>query len=396
MATLPATRPRVPAWVADVLIAVLAAAFQVRGTVFTGAEEQVTHVLGEPFRLGYVLLAVSGLALLLRRRWPVPVFAAVAAVNVGYYAAGYPDGPTWLALFVALYTVTAYGDGRRSLAVVLGGLGALTVGWLVTADLHPLVTAGWVFFRIGASVMAAALGESVRTRRVIADEAEARAERAERTREQEASRRVDAERLRIAREVHDTVAHAIAVINVQAGVGGHVLDRRPDRAREALGTIERTSARALHELRGTLGVLRAHGGQAEAGLDRLPELAELAGSAGLQVSVDADTAGPVPREVEHAAYRIVQEAITNAIRHAGPATVAVSVVARPDGLRVRVTDDGCGVPAGTDREGAGRGITGMRERAELLGGDLAAGPRAGGGYAVSAWLPFAAGKVPHP
>src|SRR3954469_463653 len=137
------------------------------------------------------------------------------------------------------------------------GIAVLAACWLVAAaDIEPRAAIGWVFFRIGASVMSAALGESVRSRRVAAADAQERAELAERTREEEARARVDAERLRIAREVHDTVAHAIAIINVQSGVTAHVLDKRPERAREALVTIEQTSAQALHEMRTVLGVLR--------------------------------------------------------------------------------------------------------------------------------------------
>lgn len=389
-------RLRLPTWVQDLAVAVFVAAAQVRGTLFTGAEEQVVRPLAEPYAVGYLLLAGSGLVLVVRRRFPATVFVAIAAVNLGYYAAGYPDGPTWLALFVGLYTVMAYGDGRRSLWLVLGGLAVLTAGWLGTADLHPLTSAGWVFFRIGTSVMAAALGESVRTRRVLAEQAVARAERAERDKEREARHRVDAERLRIAREVHDTVAHAIAVINVQAGVGGHVLDRRPDQAREALRTIERTSARALGELRVTLGMLRTEHADATvgtAGLDRLPELAELAGSAGLRVTVETELPEPLPEQVDHAAYRIVQESITNAIRHAGPARVTVSVGRDADALLVRVTDDGSGVAAAPGPPGNGRGIPGMRERAESLGGELHAGATTGGGFEVRARLPLPAAQA---
>lgn len=384
-------RLRLPAWVQDLALAVFVAAAQVRGTLFTAAEEHVVRALTEPSLAGYVLLAGSGLVLAARRRFPGAVFLVVAAASLTYYAAGYPDGPTWLALFVALYTVMAYGDGRRSLWLVLGGLAVLTTGWLVTADLHPLTSAGWVFFRIGTSVMAATLGESVRTRRVLTEQALARAERAEREKEREARHRVDAERIRIAREVHDTVAHAIAVVNVQAGVGCHVLDRRPDQAREALRTIERTSARALGELRATLGMLRR--GPAEhttdpAGLDRLPELVELADAAGLAVTVEGDAPNVLPDTVGHAAYRIVQESITNAIRHAGAAHVAVSVTSEPGALRVRVSDDGTGTTASRGSHGAGRGIRGMRERAEQLGGELHAGPAPGGGFEVRARLPL--------
>ena len=198
-----------------------------------------------------------------------------ALASLVYYSLGFADGPGWIGLFVALYTLTAYGDGRRSLVIAGAGITVLAIGWLVAAaDIEPRAAIGWVFFRIAASVMAAALGESVRSRRVIAAEALERADRAERTREEEARARVDAERLRIAREVHDTVAHAIAIINVQAGVTAYVLDKRPERAREALVTIEQTSAQALHEMRAILGVLRDsdNGRVPHPGLGQIDEL----------------------------------------------------------------------------------------------------------------------------
>jgi signal transduction histidine kinase len=384
-----AARLRLPGQVQDTLLAGFVALMQVLGTLQAADNQPAARPLAEPGLLGYLLLAVSGLVLLARRRRPVAVFAATVALSLAYYAADFPDGPASLALYVALYTLTAQGDGHRSLQLATAGVTALTVGWLLTAQLQPFGAAGWLLFRIGTAVMAAALGESVRTRRVLAAEAEQRAERAERTREQEARRRVDAERLRIAREVHDTVAHAIAVINVQAGVTAHVLDRRPQQARETLVTIAQTSARALGELRAILGVLRdPDDGDAPApGLRRVEELAGMARQAGLDVEVEV---GAPPRElpsaVDQAAYRIVQEAITNVIRHAGRARVLVSVSYGPGGLELRVADDGRGPSGGAD--GVGRGIVGMRERAGLLGGELTAGPREGGGYQVRARLPL--------
>jgi signal transduction histidine kinase len=383
-----ATRLRLPAQVQDTLLAVFVAWFQIEGTHLVQVDQQA-RPLTQPAYLGYLLLIVSGLVLLVRRRWPVAVFATVVAVSLVYYAAGYPDGPGWLGLFVATYTLTAHGDGHRSLKVVAAGIAVLTVGWLLTADLRPLNAAGWVFFRIGTLVMAAAVGEVVRMARVLAAQAQERAERAEQTREQQARRRVDTERLRIAREVHDTVAHAIAVINVQAGVTAHLLDRRPEQVREALGVIEQTSARALGELRATLGVLRDtdEGRAPAAGLNRIAELARLAREAGLDVKVEvASPPRELPPAVDRAAYRILQEAVTNVLRHAGPARVAVSVAYGRDALVLRVADDGRGSGDGDD--GAGQGIVGMRERAALLGGSLTAGPRPGGGFQVLAQLPL--------
>jgi signal transduction histidine kinase len=380
----PFARLRLPWWLQDGLIAGFVTVMQITGTQGTASAPDVAA----PTALGYGLLTVSGLALVVRRRYPVAVFVGLAAISVWYYTAGNPDGPGWVALFVGAYTLTAHGDGHRSVRIATAGVVVLTPIWLLTADLEPRAEAGWVFFRIGAVIMSAALGESVRSRRVIAAEAQERAERAERTREEEAQRRVDAERLRIAREVHDTVAHAIAIVNVQAGVTAHVLDKRPERAREALVTIEQTSARALRELRATLGMLRdiEDDRTPAGGLARLDELVGVAREAGLDVKVEADSPSrDLPSAVDRAAYRILQESLTNVIRHAGPARVTVSIVYRPAELELSVVDDGRGPDPAA---GAGRGIVGMRERCALLGGELATGRGAGGGFEVRARLPL--------
>jgi len=393
IATLLHLHLRLPAQVQDGVLAVFVALLQIMAVRQVAGTQPAARPLADPANLGYLLLAVSGLVLLARRRWPVVVFATTVACSLVYYAAHYPDGPSWIGLFVAIYTLTAQGDGHRSLQLAAAGKTALIVGWLLTAELRPLNAAGWVFFRIGAAIMVAALGESVRSRRVLMAEALERAERAERTREQEARRRVDAERLRIAREVHDTVAHAIAVINVQAGVTAHVLDKRPEQARDTLVVIEQTSARALGELRATLGMLREANDDRRAptpGLNQVEELAALAREAGLDVKVEvASRPCELPGTTDHAAYRILQESITNAIRHAGPARVVVSVTYGPGHLELLVADDGHGPrDAGRGAGDAGRGIVGMRERAALLGGELTAGPRPGGGFQVRARLPL--------
>jgi signal transduction histidine kinase len=388
MTTAIANRLRQAPRVQDAVLAVLVTVFQVLA-VRRVADAEVAR-LADPAYLGYALLIISGLVLVVRRRWPVAVLATTAAASIAYYTAGYPDGPGWVGLFVAMYTVNAHGDGRRSINIVATAIAVLMVVWLLTADLTPLDAAGWVFFRIGMSWLAAAAGDMVRARRELLAEAQERAERAERTREEEARRRVDAERLRIAREVHDTVAHAIAIINVHAGVTAHVLDKRPERARETLLTIEQTSARALGELRATLGVLRDATDDDRrapaAGVAQVEELAAMAREAGLDVKVEVRSPPrDLPSAVDGAAYRILQESITNVIRHAGPARVTVSLTYSPDDLELLVADDGRGPRDATD---GGRGILGMRERAALLGGELSAGPRPGGGFQVHARLPL--------
>ncbi|MDV3220310.1 sensor histidine kinase [Intrasporangium sp.] len=407
---------RLPVWVQDVLLALFVTAAQVQGTVSREAADlgSVMRPLTDLGHLGFVLLVASGVVLTVRRRWPVAVFAFTALVSLTYYTLDFPDGPGWLGLFVALYTLTALGDGRRSVRIAAVGILALSVGWLVAAaDLEPRAAIGWVFFRIGASVMSAALGESVRSRRFIAAEALERAELAERTREEEARARVDEERLRIAREVHDTVAHAIAIINVQAGVTAHILDKRPERARETLEAIEHTSARALQDMRTILGVLRdANDGRVpHPGIGQIDELTSKARDAGLDLRLQT---GPlpatVPSAVGSAVYRILQESITNVLRHVGPTRVDIALGCTSDVVEVRVTDGGRRIdgqpsaPAGagvgeeasasdgdraTAPTGAGRGILGMRERCQLLGGELDAQPVPGGGFQVTARLPLA-------
>jgi signal transduction histidine kinase len=391
-------RLRPPTAVQDVILAVFVGLMQVQGTLRIAEDHGVVlssydHALMGPLLFG------SGLILAVRRRFPVTVFCIAGASSLVYYGSGLPDGPGWVSLFVAVYTLTAQGDGTRSLRVAILGLGVLTVAWLFTANLAEPRNAGWLFFRIGTAVMAATLGESVRARRVLAAQAQERAERAERTREQDARRRVDAERLRIAREVHDTVAHAIAIINVQAGATAHVLDKRPEQARATLRTIEQTSARALHELRTTLDMLTESGdddrdGRAPApGLHQIDDLTAGARRAGLQVSVETTgTARDLPSALDIAGYRILQESITNVIRHAGSGRVRIGVHYGESELVVSVADDGRGMSA--QAKGGGRGIAGMRERCELLGGSLVAGPRPGGGFEVLATLPLRPELVP--
>lgn len=403
-----AVQLRLPVLAQDVLLAVVVAAFQVQGTVAASERSEVAaRPLTDFAPLGYALLIAGGLVLVARRRWPVMVFVTAALANIVYYTIGFSDGPVWIGLFIAIYTLTCYGDGRRTLVIAGAGTTVLATVWLIeAADIEPTAAIGWVFFRIVASIMAAALGESVRSRRVIAADATARAELAERTREDEARARVDAERLRIAREVHDTVAHAIAIINVQSGVTAYQLDKRPERARETLETIEQTSAQALHEMRAILGVLRDTDNDhvPHPGLGQIDDLLAMAGDAGLRI--DLTTTSPsvaLPSAVDSTAYRVVQESITNVIRHVGPTRVTITLDYQPDALELRFADDGAQggsaeiagtgttVPTQngiTSAAATGNGIAGMRERCELLGGDLTAGPLLTGGFEVKARLPF--------
>ncbi|WP_245601862.1 sensor histidine kinase [Hamadaea tsunoensis] len=399
---------RLPVWAQDVLLGLFIAVMQVQGTIVKPADVG-SRPLDDVGHLGYILLILSGVVLAVRRRWPVAVFITAALASLVYYTVGFTDGPGSIGLFVALYTVTAYGDGRKAPVIAGVGITVLAAAWLAAAaDIEPRAAIGWVFFRIAASVMAAALGETARSRHVIAAEAVERARQAERTREEEARSRVDAERLRIAREVHDTVAHAIAIINVQAGVTAYLLDKHPERVRETLVTIQETSAQALHEMRTVLSVLRdsRNGRAPHPGLGQVDALTAMARAAGLDIKLEVTSPSvALPSAVDHTAYRILQESITNVIRHVGPTRVTVALDYGPEILEVRVADDGGRDAPGDDGSGShalasvagtpnsgradpGRGIVGMRERCGLLGGELTAGPTTSGGFEVKARLPL--------
>jgi signal transduction histidine kinase len=383
---------RVPArrWVADALLAAVVGAVNLAVAV-TSDTAGTGRTPWRPLdALGFLLLALGPLALVARRRWPLGALAVVEAASLAYSARTYPEGGTGLAVFVALYTVAAM-ERRR---LVVAAAAAVTVALAVVTEL--------TFYRetmfegeplYGAVVMLAAvfLGEAVRNRRAYVAELRDRAKRAERTREEEARRRVDEERMRIARELHDVVSHSIGVISVQAGVAAHLLERRPDKAGEALATIRQASDEALDELHAMLGVLRQPDGRAPLapapGLAQLGALVAMAEGAGLRVEVDARGAPHLPPAVDLACYRIVQESLTNVVRHAGASSVTVTVAADGDTLVVEVTDDGPGAPGAGNGNGTRQGIVGMRERARALGGTLEAGPRPEGGFRVSARLP---------
>jgi signal transduction histidine kinase len=241
-----------------------------------------------------------------------------------------------------------------------------------------------------------ALGDNLRTRRAYLAELEARADRLEREQQETARRAVAEEQARIARELHDVISHNVSVMVVQAAAGGDVFATRPDRAREALGSIESTGREALVELRRLLGVVRPAVGDDGAGLEpqpglaRLPELVEQVTAAGLRVelTVGGEPRG-LPAGVDLSAYRIVQEALTNTLKHARASNAQVTIAYGDASLELEVLDDG----SSAGIAGSGRGIIGMRERAALLGGELTAGPRPSGGFGVRATMPLG-GEAP--
>ena len=392
--------------------------------------------------LAYVLGAILALPVLFRRKWPLQVLIACTVLLFIYYSAGHRRNisPAPL-LSLPLYDAAL--AGYLAVAIVIPAV-YMTIGlFVVGATTHPKPIDLVNEFLPSVVVLALAimLGDTVRSRRALAAETADRLRLAEEEREAETARRVAEERLRIARELHDTVAHSMATITVQAGSALRLPDRDHSPAvRAALTAIRETSKSALADMRVTLGQLRGNGAGADtarvntaqvntghvntaqvdtpevrtAGLDRLPALSEAVRAAGAPVSVTIEGARePLDPGVDHAAYRILQESLTNVLRHAGPqASATVRLSYQPDALTIEVTDDGPGpapelngtpgghrpaggpvsasgpAPASAPSPARGHGLTGMAERAAAVGGQLAAGPRPDGGFGVLATLPL--------
>ena len=331
-----------------------------------------------------ILVAVATLVLIWRRRWPVAVLAVSVAAATIYTLLGYVNGAVLVAPMVALYTVAAQSGVRRAVAY---GLGTLAVLGLASVAVNPLGRFGGgveiLPFMVAVVVVA---GIAVANRRAYVDSIRGRAE-------QDARRRIDEERLRIARELHDVVAHTMATINVQAGVAAHVLSTRPEVAADSLQAIKAASKEGLKELRAILNVLRqaddADPTQPAPGIAQLEALITGARRAGLETTFTVTGEPvPLPASVDLTAYRIVQESLTNAIRHAGPATATVSLAYHHDELCIDVTDTGRGHPAATAGPSDGHGLAGMRERAAAVGGTVETGSGPAGGYRVAARLPL--------
>lgn len=341
----------------------------------------------------YALGVAMAVPLLWRRRYPVAALYAVAAVLLFFYAWGFPGFPPSLVLLVPLYDAVLAGSLWWAVPVPVAFLSA---GYLVATRKGTAPLDGVAVFLPQVAVVAVAmlLAALVRSRQAYAEEVRQRLRLAEEERRHDAERRVVEERLRIARELHDTVAHAVATITVQSGTALHLIDREPARVREALTAIRQTSKAALAEMRTTLGVLRGDGEPAaadrDAGLDRLPDLLAAVRAAGLEVGLDQELGGGAADQrlagpVDHAAYRILQESLTNVLRHAGSSARArIRLGWQPEWLAIEVTDDGASVAAGPT---GGHGLEGMRERVEHLGGEFDAGPGPGAGFRVRARLP---------
>ncbi|MEV7385140.1 MULTISPECIES: sensor histidine kinase [unclassified Streptomyces] len=347
-----------------------------------------------PDPLSLVLMTLAAAALVFRRNAPRSVLAFTGAASVVESLTGNPRAPVAMAAVIALFTVAATTDRRTTWRCGLLTMTVLTTAAMAAGPLPWYAQENLAIFAwtgIGATA-----GDAVRSRRAVVQAIRERAERAERTREEEARRRVAEERLRIARDLHDVVAHHIALVNVQAGVAAHVMDKRPDQAKEALAHVREASRSALNELRATVGLLRQSGDpeaptEPAPGLHVLEELADTFRNAGLQVEVArADQGTTLPAAVDLAAYRIVQEALTNVQKHAGPdAKAEVSVVRVGPNVEVTVLDNGSGEDTAPEA-GGGHGLLGMRERVTALRGTLTTGPRYGGGFRVHAILPVKA------
>jgi signal transduction histidine kinase len=348
--------------------------------------------------LGIGLLLAGPALLLLRRRHPVFTVSAIAAVTALYFLRAYTYGPAPLALVVAM--MAAVVAGHRLLVWSGTGIGLAAFFTLTSLIGVPAAergqdgpfpveepTLGASSFVVGWALVVLVSAELIRMRGQ-------RAAETARTRAEEERRQASEERLRMARELHDVLAHNISMINVQAGVALHLMDDDPEQARTALAAIKEASKEALGEMRGVIGALRAQGETAPraptAGLDRLDDLLARARSAGLEVEVEVTgDRRPLHAGTDLAAFRIVQESLTNVTRHAGPGpvTARVRIAYGEHEIVVEVEDDGRGASLLDDRP-AGSGIRGMRERAAALGGAFDAGPRADGGFRVRARLPL--------
>jgi len=363
----------------DVAITGAAGAIQLGGTLLTAQHQTPRRSLDV---LGALLLLAGPAALLARRRFPVAVLAAAFAPTLTYETLGYPGGPVYVSLVIALVTAVMAGRHLAAWVTLLAGWASFT--WLPYAAGHaqaPSIAAigglaAWLLF----------LGTAVEVARARRDRSLER----DRARQEEARRLAGEERMRLARDLHDVVAHTISLINVQAGVALHLMDRQPDQARAALTAIHGASREALGELRSILQVLHQEGDEIPLtpapSLATLDRLVERTLAAGLPVTLQVEgEPGTVPPGVDVAGYRIVQEALTNVVRHAGPAQATVRVVYSPGDVVVEVRDDGQGAPVRPTS--GGRGLAGMRERVAAVGGRLVAGPQPGGGFQVRAWLP---------
>ncbi|WP_433188941.1 sensor histidine kinase [Actinoallomurus sp. CA-150999] len=375
---------------ADAVMSVLMAAAFLSAATLQG-DDTATGTRPDAFSL--VLGTMALLALTVRRRAPVVVLAFATGVCLALTAAGYDISAPAVALLIATYTVAAHRGLATSLPAGAATLMAL-IGMLISlgADFWPTVTNSILFIGVWW------LGRSLRLRRAYLDELEARARRLERAREADSRAARTEERSRIARELHDVVAHHVSVMTVQAGAARRILERDPDAVRDALTTIEQMGRTALGEMRRVVGVLRTEAEPVRGELSPQPgvsdvgELVDHLRETGMQVQlwIEGESRSLSPG-VDLAAFRLIQEALTNTLKHAGPQARAwVRIHFTDRHLTVEVEDDGRGLAAGLGQSNGsrGHGLVGMRERVALYGGDLRIGPRSGGGFEVRARFPL--------
>jgi signal transduction histidine kinase len=384
---IPALRWLVRGERGDVALAAVAGLVQVGGTALAAQHQAGVKTLDVT---GYLLLVSGPAVLAVRRRWPVAVLAVAYLTTLGYLLLGYPGGPIWMALIVAFGTALVLGHRIAAYVSLLAGYPCFV--WLVDlVNGRPLPTA-WMAGGIAAwLLLLVAASELVRNRRAFAHASRQRALEEQRSQREAARRQAIEERLGIARELHDVLGHSLSLINVQAGVALELMDRKPEQARTALSAIKQASKEALVDVQSVLASLRRHDEEAPRApapsIANIPELVRHAEATGLVVEVEQGEApSALPSNVDAAAYRIVQEALTNVVRHAGATTVSIRVCQQECDLVVVVDDDGRGWP-GSAAAGGGNGIRGMHDRAAALGGRLTAGSKPGKGFRVCARLP---------
>jgi signal transduction histidine kinase len=374
---------------ADSILALILTAF----AVFAHWKSPVpSHGIG-PSAVGTVLVCLTGVPLAARRRSPIIVLAIVAASEYTVGMIGYPNSG-WASLMVALYTVAAHCDSRRR-AVTAQIFTVCTLLVLVFGIIAKKVDAGEFISSIVLLVAAFVLGDNLQRRRHQFAELAEKIEHAERERELLAERRTQDERSRIARELHDVVAHSVSLMIIQAGAARRSIATAPDQAEDALHSLEATGRQAMDELRRVLGVLRTsnaaitEGGQLspQPSLRQLRELVDGDPTLHVDLVEHGDVPDDIAPSLELSLFRIVQEALTNVRKHAGQVRhVGVTVVYEPNRIEVMVVDDGRGASVALNEHG--HGLVGMRERMALCAGSVSAGPKQGGGWQVRASAPL--------
>jgi signal transduction histidine kinase len=367
--------------VVDIVLVLVVAAIEIVITAIAAGHQDS----GDLGVAGVVLLALGAMALPFRHRHPAGVLFFVLATTLAYWSLGYPKGPIFFALLIAFGQAVLTGHRRAAItSLVIGFIGFPWLGYVIGRADAPswqsvAALAAWLISLLCVT-------ELVRSRRD-------RARESAYAHTEELRRRTTDERLRIARELHDAVAHSMSLINIQAGVALHLMDEEPDRARTALTTIKGASKEALVELRSILGVLRQVDEDVPRtptpGLDRLDDLVTNAAASGIDVVVDVQgDVHHLPRNTDLAAFRIIQESLTNVARHSGVPEAVVRIRADGPTLGLEILDEGSGRAGLAELPSGGNGIAGMRERAASVGGRLEAGPRPGRGFAVRAELPL--------